>query len=69
MKKLYRSKKNRMIAGICGGIAEIFSLDPTIVRLAVVLAALITAVFPFVITYIIGWIIIPEEDEISDYER
>ena len=33
MKRLYRSKKNRIIAGVCGGIAEYFNIDPTIVRL------------------------------------
>ena len=32
-KKLYRSKKNKMIAGVCGGIAEYFDIDPTLVRL------------------------------------
>ena len=36
MKRLYRSEKNRMIAGVCGGIAEYFNIDPTLVRLGFV---------------------------------
>ncbi|PKM57100.1 MAG: hypothetical protein CVU98_07820 [Firmicutes bacterium HGW-Firmicutes-3] len=58
-KRLYRSNKNKVLAGVCGGIAEYFKIDVTIVRLIVVLLA-----FPsFGITffgYIIGALIIPE---------
>lgn len=60
MRKLYRSQTNKMIAGICGGIGEINNADPTIVRLVVVLIGLATAIFPLLITYLVGWIIIPE---------
>jgi phage shock protein PspC (stress-responsive transcriptional regulator) len=60
-KKLYRSKKNRMIAGVCGGLGEYFNIDPTIMRLAAV--ALIFASGAGLIAYIIGWIIIPERKE------
>jgi len=60
MKKLYRSKKDVKVAGICAGIAEMLNTDPTMIRLAVVFFAIITGIFPAVITYIIGWIIIPE---------
>lgn len=63
MKRIHRSRKNKMIAGICGGIAEMFSQDPTLIRLLVVLGALVTGVFPFVITYLVGWIIIPYGEE------
>ncbi|MBN2013777.1 MAG: PspC domain-containing protein [Candidatus Altiarchaeota archaeon] len=61
-KRLYRSKKNRMIAGVCGGIAEYFDLDPTVVRAGWVI---ITAfgVLPGVIAYIICAIIMPENPE------
>ena len=44
----------------CGGLAKFWEFDPTIIRLAAVLLALVTVLFPFVITYLIGWIIIPE---------
>jgi len=60
-KKLYRSKNNRMVAGVCGGIAEYFDIDPTLVRL-------LTLLFVFlggagVVTYLIAWIIIPKKPE------
>lgn len=60
MKKLYRSKTDVKIAGVCGGIAEIFNLDPTLVRLAVVFVAIATGIVPALVTYIVAWIIMPE---------
>jgi len=58
MKKLYRSRDDRKIGGVCGGIAEYFDWDPTLVRVgAVVLAVLWGAGFW---AYIIAWAIIPE---------
>lgn len=60
-KKLYRSSKDVKIAGIIGGIAEMLRIDATILRLAVVFLAVVTGIFPAVITYIVGWFIIPEE--------
>jgi phage shock protein C len=58
-KKLYRSKRNKIIAGVCAGIAEYFNIDPTIVRLIYILLTIFTAVAPFVIIYLIMWIIVP----------
>ena len=63
MKKLYLSKKDKMLAGICAGIGEMLDIDPTIIRLAFVFIGIATAIFPLVIAYIIGWIIIPENPE------
>ena len=60
-KKLYRSKKDQIIGGVCGGIAEYFGIDSTLVRLAFVLFALIEGAG--IIAYIIAWIIIPERPE------
>lgn len=58
MKKLYRSRDDRKIGGVCGGIAEYFNLDPTLVRVgAVVLTILWGAGFW---AYIIAWAIVPE---------
>ena len=59
MKKLYSSSKNLMIAGICGGLGEMFSVDPTLLRLALVLLCVFTGIVPFVLIYIVGWLIIP----------
>ena len=57
-KKLYRSNTERMIGGVCGGIADYFDLDPVIVRLAAVFFAFWGAGF---VAYLVGWIIIPEQ--------
>lgn len=59
-KKLYRSKKNRIIAGVCGGIGEYFNVDPTLIRLLWLLISVMSAGSGLV-AYIIAWIIIPEE--------
>jgi phage shock protein C len=61
MNKLYRSKKNRIIAGVCGGIGEYFTVDPTIIRLLWLLISIVSAGAGGVVAYIIAWIIIPEE--------
>ncbi len=57
-KRLYRSRANRMIAGVCGGLAEYFNADPTIVRLIAVLALFI-GFFPAVIAYLVMAIVVP----------
>jgi phage shock protein C len=63
MNKLYRSKSNKMIAGVCGGIGEYFKIDPTLVRLLWLLISLMSA-GGGVVAYIIAWIIVPQEPEI-----
>lgn len=60
MTRLYRSQTNRKIAGVCGGIGELMDVDPTIVRLVVVVLALMTGVVPMLIGYLIAWWIVPE---------
>jgi phage shock protein C len=62
-KKLYRSEKNKMIAGVCAGLGDYFDVDFTLVRLIFVALGLLTAVFPMVIFYIVAWIVIPLGDE------
>ena len=57
-KRLYRSKKERMIAGVCGGIAEYFNVDPTLIRLIWVATLFMGGTG--IIAYIIAWIIIPK---------
>jgi phage shock protein C len=61
MNKLYRSKNNRIIAGVCSGIGEYFKVDPTVVRLLWLFVSILSAGAGGVIAYIIAWIIIPEE--------
>ncbi|HTP81120.1 MAG TPA: PspC domain-containing protein [Bacteroidota bacterium] len=60
MKRLFRSRKDSRIAGICGGLAEYFDVDPNIVRLVVVVMGLATGIFPFVIGYVVAWWIVPQ---------
>lgn len=60
-KRLYRSRNNLIISGVCGGIAEYFDLDPTLVRLGLVLLTIFTA-FSGIIFYIIAALIIPMQD-------
>ncbi len=67
VKKIYRSRADRKIAGICGGIGEIVNIDPTLIRLMLVFLCLATALVPVIVTYVVGWVIIPEkpDDNIS----
>lgn len=60
-KRLYRSRSNRMIAGVCGGISEYFSIDPTIVRLIFVLLAIFGVSAGFWI-YLIAALIVPNAE-------
>ncbi len=57
---LYRSRQNRMIAGVCGGIAEWLGWSPAWVRLLYILVSILSAAFPGIIVYIILWIVMPE---------
>jgi len=60
-KKLHRSLNRRMLGGVCGGLGEYFEVDVSLVRLIFVGLALVTALIPMVIFYLIAWIIIPVE--------
>ena len=59
-KKLYRSKKNKAIAGVCGGIAEYLNVDPLLIRLGWIILTLMSF-GAGVIAYIIAWIIMEEK--------
>lgn len=56
-KKLYRSRTNYMIAGVCGGLGEYFGIDPTIIRLGFALTLLLGGAS--LLVYLIAWIIVP----------
>ena len=58
MKRLYRSTTDRKIAGVCGGLAEYFKIDPTIVRIIFVIL-LLPGGFPGFIPYVILWLVVP----------
>lgn len=57
-RKLYRSRVNNMLAGVCGGLADYFGIDVTILRIVAVICAFLS-VGTFAIVYIILWIVIP----------
>lgn len=61
-KKLYLSA-DRKLGGVCGGIAEFFGIDATLVRLAYALLTLFSATFPGLLLYIIMWAIVPQKKE------
>lgn len=63
MKKLYRVEEGKMICGVCGGIAEYFNIDPTLVRLVCIL--LCFAVCSGILAYIIAAIVMPTKSEVS----
>lgn len=62
-RRLYRSRSNRYIAGVCGGVAEYFGWDPTLIRL-LTLASLILPGTQ-VIVYIIAWVVMPNEPHVG----
>jgi phage shock protein PspC (stress-responsive transcriptional regulator) len=66
-KKLYRSRQNRKIAGVCGGLGEYFTIDPTLVRLAVIFFSLWWG--GGLLLYLIAWFVMPEEPELASPER
>ncbi|MDQ3243186.1 MAG: PspC domain-containing protein [Gemmatimonadota bacterium] len=57
---LTRSRSDKVIAGVVGGIARHFSFDPTLARVLFVLASLLSVAFPGILVYIILWVIMPE---------
>ena len=60
-KRLTRSRSDRMLAGVCGGIADYLIVDPTVVRLVFALATFFTVVFPGILIYLVMWIIVPKD--------
>lgn len=65
-KKLFRSRENAMLGGVCAGLAEYFDVDPSLIRLATVI--LLFAGGTGILAYIVAWIIIPQEPLVSKAE-
>ena len=57
---LRRSRQHRIIAGVCGGLAEWLGWDPTVLRIVYVVVSIASAAFPGVLAYVILWILMPE---------
>ncbi|RAK06624.1 phage shock protein C (PspC) family protein [Halanaerobium saccharolyticum] len=64
-KKLYRSRDDRMIAGVCGGLADYFNVDSSLIRLGVLLVFLFQGIG--LIAYIIAWLVMSEEPVKNEY--
>lgn len=61
-KKLQRTTNNKMIAGVCGGLAKYIGWKADNLRIAYVLISLLSAAFPGLLVYLILWVVMPEED-------
>jgi phage shock protein C len=57
---LYRSRRHKIIAGVCGGLADWLGWDPTLVRVLYVLVSVLSVAFPGILAYIILWIVMPK---------
>lgn len=60
--RLRRSRSNRMIAGVIGGLARYFGIDPTMARVIYVILSVVSVAFPGLLVYILLWLVIPEEE-------
>jgi len=59
---MLKKSSNKMIAGVCGGLAEWMGWDPTLVRLLYVLISIFSVAFPGILVYIILWVVMPPAD-------
>lgn len=62
--RLRRSRSNKMIAGVIGGLANYFGFDPTMARVLYVILSVVSVAFPGILVYIILWIVMPQEGEV-----
>jgi len=65
-RRLTRSNRNKMIAGVCGGLAEYLRMDPTVVRVLYILISVVSAAFPGIVAYIILMFLMPPTDEATE---
>ncbi len=61
IKRIFRSSRNRMLGGVCGGLAEYLGVDATLVRIVYVLLSIVSAAFPGILIYLIAWLVIPRD--------
>ena len=66
MKKLHRSRKDKVVSGVIGGIGEYLDIDPTLLRLVFVFITIMTGIFPAIIFYIIAVLIVRKTPEVSE---
>lgn len=61
MRKIYLSKTDKKIFGVCGGIGQAYDIDPTLIRLIAVFLCIATGIVPLLVTYILAWFFVPYE--------
>jgi len=67
-KRLHRDQETAVVAGVLSGLAEYFKQDPVLFRLVAIVLIILTGVFPGVLFYLLGWIIIPRKPKMHvDY--
>ena len=62
IRRFTRSRQDRIFAGVCGGLARYFGLDPTLVRVLFAIGALFTGIVPFIVVYLVLAIVAPEDE-------
>ncbi len=65
MKRLYRSKDNKVFAGIIGGLGEYYDIDPVLLRLGYIFLVAFTAFVPGIIAYIVATFVVPEKPSVQ----
>jgi phage shock protein C len=61
MKRLYKSKENKILAGVIGGLGKYFNIDPVILRVVWIIVTALTGFFPGIVAYFVASLIIPEK--------
>jgi len=59
---LRRSRRHRMLAGVCGGFADWLGWDPTLVRIVYVVVSVCSAAFPGILVYLVLWLVMPQAE-------
>jgi phage shock protein PspC (stress-responsive transcriptional regulator) len=62
---LRRSRTDRIVAGVCGGLAAWLGWDPTVTRVVYVVVSILSAAFPGILVYLLLWVVMPEEGTVS----
>ena len=63
--KLYRSRENRMLGGVCGGLGEYFEIDPTLVRVLFVFGAFLGVPGALLLIYLVMLILVPQQPQLA----
>jgi phage shock protein PspC (stress-responsive transcriptional regulator) len=66
IKRIYKSEKDKKVAGILGGLGDYFNVDPTLLRLGFLFLVFITGIIPGVIAYFVAALIVPKESEVKN---